>query len=264
MNAVIVSVDRRLTHHYADLQRGGFQVISRHRRVMNLKTQGEKLFSIVERGVAPAPRQVRVMGQLTAHLIFPSVAPPDFDCTLQVPACDKAEAILTQAWQRLAQCASYPVDGFSQTLQRYLQDAIAALLNALDNAVYPPVAELIGLGQGLTPDGDDFLCGILIATALPISPYRAYRDWLVQAVRHHLDHTHCLSAAFLEDACQQQIAAPIQTLIDSFANPLLATDAIDAVLAMGHRSGSSLLSGILAGLPHSKTRRYQLCPYIAV
>lgn len=262
MATVINSLDKRLLKHYHSLSQGNFQIISQHRRVMNLMSQDGVLFSMVNRYIAHGPRQIRVDGELNANVVFPSIPLSSFDCSLCPPKAYDPEPAIEQAWFRLAQYKNVTNDIFSQTLQHHLETGIAALLTALDNQQPPKPESLLGLGQGLTPDGDDFLCGLLISSALPISPFITQRAELVTAIRQKIDRTNLISAAFLEDACQQQVAAPIQAFINSLANPPLAATAIDDVLSIGHRSGSSLLSGLLAGLPHLNTRRKQLCPYI--
>src|SRR5215475_6042897 len=69
--------------------------------------------------------------------------------------------------------------------------------SSLDDA---EIAELIGLGPGLTPSGDDLLGGALVALA-SLGSDRT-RDVLWNACRAHLDRTGEISAAHLRSAAR--------------------------------------------------------------
>lgn len=262
MTTVIDSLDKRIKPYYGSLRSYDFTVLSKHQHVINLLNQEGFVFSLVSHNIPQGPRQIRVIGSLTAALVFPAMIPKLFDCTLCIPSIYQIEEPLHKAWNRLNQFVHQPDNIYSQTAEQYLQIGISHLLSSLDKGEIPNPSKLIGLGHGLTPDGDDFLCGLLISTALPISPFVHQRHTLVQAVQQQIHRTHQISAAFIEDACQLQVSTPIQNFINCLSTPQIANHAIDDIIHIGHRSGTSILSGLLAGLPHSKTRRTQLCPYI--
>jgi uncharacterized protein DUF2877 len=108
----------------------------------------------------------------------------------------------------------------------------------------PPVESLVGLGPGLTPSGDDFLCGAMTALhylghapiaqrlALPTLPVAA-RD------------TNLISAAYLR--CASAGHASI-VLFDALESVVAGDDThlarrLDAVHAVGHTSGWDSLAG---------------------
>ena len=108
----------------------------------------------------------------------------------------------------------------------------------------PPVESLVGLGPGLTPSGDDFLCGVM--TALHYLGHatiaqRLARRTLPVAARD----TNLISAAYLR--CASAGHASI-VLFDALESLVVGGDAhlarrLDAVHAVGHTSGWDSLAG---------------------
>ncbi len=121
------------------------------------------------------------------------------------------------------------------------------------------VSTLVGAGPGLTPSGDDLLCGILLGLRLHPRGSLSLVERLWAVVRPRLTTTTSLSAALLTEAAQGYAVAPVIRLAEALARPagdqgtdegLPATDATDvsdavqAVLAIGHSSGADLLGGL--------------------
>lgn len=268
MNTLLLAMDMRLTT-FPPLFPA--RVVSWHRHVVNLApaAAADTLFSLADEHVPRAPRQLRcahlqpvVDGQVMLSL---HNLPPLFDCTLRFSDAELDGAALEKAWEVLMAAAAPAPDAFAAIMQNRLQQGITALLNALDKAENNlPLAGLVGLGMGLTPSGDDFLSGLLIALHLPQSPFAAYLPALRAQVLAHLAATHAVSAAFLCDAAQAQISEPVQSFVDALFGRQALASALAALTALGHRSGFDFLSGLLAGLPHCNHRRIHLCPYIAV
>lgn len=110
------------------------------------------------------------------------------------------------------------------------------------------LAELIGLGPGLTPSGDDLLIGALLALAA----LRRFneRDALWAVCRVHLDRTGDISRVHLEAAALGYGAAVLHDAI----NAVMGGDgngigpALAAVSAIGHTSGSDGFAGALVVL----------------
>jgi hypothetical protein len=118
------------------------------------------------------------------------------------------------------------------------------------------VAALVGTGPGLTPSGDDVLCGVLLG--LRLHPHAS--DELVaalwQAVRPRLTSTTSLSAALLTEAAEGYAAEPVLRLVERLAVPADPVarpadlpgagiaEALAEVLAIGHSSGADLLGGL--------------------
>ena len=114
-----------------------------------------------------------------------------------------------------------------------------------DRAVDDAVRGLVGLGPGLTPAGDDVLCGALAAlTALGDGERRAR---LAAAVTRHAHRTTTLSAALLHAAADGHGVPELTRLIVAVLRdePADARRALAAVLAIWHSSGVALATGAL-------------------
>ena len=113
------------------------------------------------------------------------------------------------------------------------------------------LCRLIGLGIGLTPSGDDFLCGFLaglrmsssVSSHIPTAESDSFRQILEEKIRSHLNRTNEISAAFLHCAALGQFSAPVHLL----RNPKITAEQIyQAFSGIGHASGIDTLCGIYA------------------
>ncbi|WP_020144795.1 DUF2877 domain-containing protein [Terracoccus sp. 273MFTsu3.1] len=143
----------------------------------------------------------------------------------------------------------------------------------------PGVRGLVGVGRGLTPSGDDALCGVLLTLAAVDAPQaRRALSAVRTAVRTVLPWTTSLSAALLVAAGAgyavpdvarlvtrlvsgggstnrsagatpgpSRTVAPSGLLVDPSAGSDVS-DLVDRVLAIGHTSGRDLLSGVSGAL----------------
>ena len=71
----------------------------------------------------------------------------------------------------------------------------------------------IWLGIGLTPSGDDFLCGFLAGLRLSDGS-SVFLPFLEQHILHTLDRTNEISAAFLRCAAFGPFSTPVHLLTD--------------------------------------------------
>lgn len=122
------------------------------------------------------------------------------------------------------------------------------------------LCHLIGLGIGLTPSGDDFLCGFLAGLRLSdpaawhaVLPEKVssadeksvFLSLMGQHILHALDRTNEISAAFLRCAVLGQFSAPIHLLKD----PNVTVECIyQAFSGIGHSSGIDTLCGLYTAL----------------
>jgi len=101
---------------------------------------------------------------------------------------------------------------------------------------------LVGLGEGLTPSGDDFLCGVLAACRLSDAPGASeLRSALCAALPSCLDKTNLISAGFLRCAIDGLFSRPVLALAQGVSLPAAQA----AFAAIGHSSGADTLSGML-------------------
>ncbi len=117
-----------------------------------------------------------------------------------------------------------------------------------DAAGAPPV-DLLGLGPGLTPSGDDALCGAMLALDAIASPRAAgAQSQLAAAVgRNSGEATTALSAQFLAAAIEGQgnavLHAFVAALIGGEVDLLPA--ALEKLARVGHSSGLDAAAGVI-------------------
>jgi len=142
--------------------------------------------------------------------------------------------------------------------------ALAACCAADDLAGAVEQAErVVGLGPGLTPSGDDVLCGLLLALRLLGDAVRrtpdgsgggtAVRlaDWIGAAVTSDATtRTTALSATLLHCAASGQASGEVAGVLRALSRPADAQSlamAARRLLATGHTSGADLAWGLVAG-----------------
>ena len=130
-------------------------------------------------------------------------------------------------------------------------DIAAAALTG--RPVEPGVRGLVGAGRGLTPSGDDALCGVLLVLAAVDAPHaRRAHATLSAAVRTSLPWTTSLSAALLVAAASgyavPDVVRLVSRLVTGDASDGVSAELVDRVLAIGHTSGRDLLSGVTGAL----------------
>jgi hypothetical protein len=112
------------------------------------------------------------------------------------------------------------------------------------------LGDFIGRGDGLTPLGDDVVCGWLAL-------YRATgvaSAAVDHAVRRLLGRTTALSVALLESALLGDVADPVADYLRALGGPD-APAARDRLTSVGHSSGSGLAHGIDLALRSLDTHR---------
>lgn len=118
-------------------------------------------------------------------------------------------------------------------------------------------ARLLGLGPGLTPAGDDYLCGLLAALWSASEDDREARRFVLAwgfALSRRLHATNAVSATYLECA----IAGSFSGALHALAAALAGSDengssgsprtALVRACAAGHSSGMDTATGFLHGL----------------
>ena len=111
---------------------------------------------------------------------------------------------------------------------------------------------LLGLGHGLTPSGDDFIGAIFFALAhAPRDPWRA--DMPAMQARIHQaaqTATNAISAALLDDLIAGRSYRALHELLAALQDDDAATihHATQALLRVGASSGADMLAGLLLAL----------------
>jgi hypothetical protein len=127
--------------------------------------------------------------------------------------------------------------------------------NGNAEAVLKLTEQLIGLGPGLTPSGDDFAGGLVFMSSHLRAAYPDARWWeggdLPALLAFAQSNTSRISYALLTDLCEGQSHASLHILADELLSDNGEFDAKSHVLRMtqiGQSSGWDMLSGMLAAL----------------
>ncbi len=115
-------------------------------------------------------------------------------------------------------------------------------------ALQRTVDDLLGLGPGLTPAGDDVLAGALVALRAAGSPLA---DDLARAVAGGAAGRHgrrSVSAALLRHAAQGQCIPELAALLRALDGRGNLERALIALGAVGHTSGDALAAGVRLAL----------------
>lgn len=103
------------------------------------------------------------------------------------------------------------------------------------------LSSLIGLGIGLTPSGDDFLCGVLAGFILRGVDCHPFAAAVREQIQQNLENTNDISRMFLHCALQGQFSEAVCSL-----TTVTSSDKLSAAFhAIGHSSGMDTLCGIL-------------------
>ena len=111
------------------------------------------------------------------------------------------------------------------------------------------VGELVGWGQGLTPTGDDLVCGVLLAL---IATGTITRDQARHVIEDHSHRTTSISARLLRSAAEGHAVPQVVALVDALLDSPAAVPPalVGAVHAIGHSSGRDLCAGLAGALDH--------------
>jgi hypothetical protein len=143
-----------------------------------------------------------------------------------------------------------------------MRAAATALLHGADNA--QPVTEaarrLLGLGEGLTPSGDDILTGLAFVAAHSGFGLTAILEPVTAAVRDGDDSTTLLSMVTLRAALAGRARRRLHDLVSAVIvgdGPRVVAMAIETV-ALGHTSGYDILTGIRLALDLAEAARIRV------
>lgn len=160
---------------------------------------------------------------------------------------------------------------------RHARPAINKMVEACIANNFPRILktaeDLVGLGEGLTPSGDDFIGGLLFANYTLQKIYDKFQGISLPDVELFLDHsknrTNLISFTLLKDLAR---GSTFETL-HRFINNILADQHLEDVksigldlVRIGHSTGWDLLTGLWTGMllsPGSKealTKKVRLHP----
>jgi hypothetical protein len=176
-------------------------------------------------------------------------------------ACRSRRWRIVRWWDpRVAAVAIDPTDVVEtvRTASRLVQlDHIGPLMAAIrqrdDELLVEEIGRLIGRGEGLTPEGDDVVTGVIagcrhIGAAIDDGTMAALLDRIRPTVTTLAARsTTLLSSSLLGHAFDAEVAAPVAELLRSLTSRAELTAALAAARAIGHHSGPALAAGVVAG-----------------
>ena len=142
---------------------------------------------------------------------------------------------------------------FPLELARPRLHAVVRALGARDLAALEAAAlRVLGLGNGLTPSGDDLLGGIFFTLAhAPIAAWRSAIPGMHARIRSAAERaTNPISAALLDDLMRGSSYRVLHDVFDAFqaGEPGPITDAVDRLMRLGASSGGDMLAGVFLAL----------------
>jgi hypothetical protein len=115
--------------------------------------------------------------------------------------------------------------------------------------------ELVGLGSGLTPSGDDFLGGLLFAAHSLKTAYPEDFNWkegpVMDLIHWASTQTHPISHTILRDHAFGHGPEPLHDVVASLLNGQRLSrtmEGTERLLGIGGTSGWDILAGILTGM----------------
>ena len=137
-----------------------------------------------------------------------------------------------------------PFDLILETARKRMSSCMLLLEQGQYQEAASTLAGLLGLGIGLTPSGDDFLCGVLAGLLLRNQCSHPFALELGCQIRSRLVNTNEISRAFLNCALVSHFSRAVisLTLLPPFE------DILKSFSEIGHSSGMDTLSGIVYAL----------------
>jgi hypothetical protein len=182
------------------------------------------------------------------------IAALNFDCRSDAVAraYRTARLVLEQDGrsQELCDIAGAKLDGLSQSIR--VRDPRSA---------ERVIGELIGLGEGKTPAGDDYLVGIF-AALWSCSAGRTFAEALAPALITSTARTSDLSSLYLSEAANGEVSerlADVAAGICAGSSEDVVANAVKKALAVGHSSGAVGIFGLLNGYAACAETPFQAC-----
>ncbi len=140
-----------------------------------------------------------------------------------------------------------------------ISDFISALIKQNRSSIKAYAAQLAGLGQGLTPSGDDFMMGAMYAAWI-IHPPEVASVLAKEIAEIAAPLTTSLSAAWLGSAARGEAGILWHTFFDALTGHDAMELPITWLLSVGETSGADALAGFFGVMTAFKERIIDRCP----
>jgi len=156
---------------------------------------------------------------------------------------------------RFGHTSKSSLKAFGDNIKKGAADLYTAILNSNLDHVLKSSCQLIGLGPGLTPSGDDLVAGVM---ATGVFCALAYEDLCfdVQKINTQImvwgsGRTTIFSQILLSDASRGEVVRPLGELLQMVLcgnDKNLLGSLVCQVMALGASSGKDMLDGVLLGM----------------
>ena len=153
------------------------------------------------------------------------------------------QTLVPARWWSARVPAVIPTRGALQNLKRLVPEPPSGPVASA--VAVGGVEGLVGLGEGSTPAGDDWLAARLVTLAALGHEIEARREW--ERIVPYVRVTTPLSASLLRAASRGEAAGPVIDLLRALGGGRQLASAVRRVLALGASSGHWLALGVLAG-----------------
>jgi hypothetical protein len=138
----------------------------------------------------------------------------------------------------------------SNMLEKRSQSLLCEIENNRMTDASKYAVELIGLGPGLTPSGDDFLVGLFTTFNIPNCPCQSFGDFCEKIVKTAKPLTNEISYMTLKKASIGNVRESIISLIYHalYGSEAELISSLNKVLTIGSSSGTDIAQGIVSGL----------------
>lgn len=110
------------------------------------------------------------------------------------------------------------------------------------------IAQLIGFGTGLTPSGDDFLCGFIASANCKPNINHDYLSLFKSETSNLLIKTNIISSTFLQCAMHKDTFGILHDLANSISKNTCCNNDLYKLCTFGHSSGMDIATGFMYGL----------------
>jgi hypothetical protein len=138
---------------------------------------------------------------------------------------------------------------FSAALMQPAALLTHGLIEADRAAAFEGASRAAGLGTGLTPAGDDYICGTMLACWAGVADGQVL-EWLPELAEQAAAETSQLSAAYLRSAAAGLCGQRWHSFLESIVKPDMGQWRPDmrAITHIGHNSGAFTLAGFISML----------------
>jgi hypothetical protein len=194
-------------------------------------------------------------------------------CSLPTLAADETTSQVVSAWTMVwqmlnqrqretktdlrAEALLHPSNHEGNAVSRKIGGLLRELVEAVrgfDISVETSLEGLIGLGNGLTPSGDDFLVGFLAGLRCYTDERDNHRNYLREfgkLVIRHSYRTNDISRTFLYHAAHGQVNSRLADLATAIAQGEITghlQETAEKAIRVGHTSGMDTVTGLLVGM----------------